>query len=103
MSQELIAKSAAEFFNVDLAELKSPCRKDALAWPRNICIYIAHGKGTPKSTIGRFWNRDRTVVYNSIRRVNERLESYPKKRVEYSNFLRYLETQKQKRKRELGI
>lgn len=101
MSQDFLARSAADFFNVELNELKSSCRKDKFAWPRNVCMYIAHEKGTPKSTIGRFWNRDRTIVYNSVKRVNERLESYPKKQEEYANFLNYMEIQK--RKRELGI
>ena len=101
MSQDFLAKSAADFFNIELSPLKSPCRKDKTTWPRNICIYIAHANGAHKSTIGRFWNRDRTVVYNSLKRVNEMLESYPKRRKEYDNFLSFMEIQK--RKNELGV
>lgn len=101
MSQDFLAKSAADFFNIELSTLKSPCRKDKTTWPRNICIYIAHENGAHKSTIGRFWNRDRTVVYNSLKRVNEMLESYPKRRKEYDNFLSFMEIQK--RKNELGV
>tara|TARA_Y100000004_G_scaffold154147_1_gene178187 strand:+ start:608 stop:913 length:306 start_codon:yes stop_codon:yes gene_type:complete len=101
VSQDFLAQSAADFFNIELSTLKSPCRKDKTTWPRNVCIHIAHKNGAHKSTIGRFWNRDRTVVYNSLKRVNEMLESYPKRQKEYADFLDFMETQK--RKKEAGV
>jgi chromosomal replication initiation ATPase DnaA len=101
MKQQMLAESAAEFFNIDIDKLKSPCRKDSLTWPRNICIYLANECGTPKSIIGNFWNRDRTIVYNSVKRVDEMLTTSNKRKTQFNNFKEFLKIQI--KKKEAGI
>jgi chromosomal replication initiation ATPase DnaA len=37
-------------------------------------MYLANSLKMKKSDIGRFWNRDRTVVYNAVRKVGGEIE-----------------------------
>ena len=75
MNQKQIAETTSEFYGVDLAEMKSPDRHRHLAWPRNVCMYLASNLKFRKSDIGRFWNRDRTVVYNAVRKVGGEIKA----------------------------
>tara|TARA_X000001382_G_scaffold71829_1_gene50063 strand:- start:1297 stop:1467 length:171 start_codon:yes stop_codon:yes gene_type:complete len=38
-------------------------------------MYLANSLKIKKSDIGRFWNRDRTVVYNAVRKVGGEIET----------------------------
>lgn len=74
MNQKRIAETTSEFYGVDLAEMKSPDRHQRLVWPRNVCMYLANNLKFRKSDIGRFWNRDRTIVYNAVKKVGGEIE-----------------------------
>lgn len=89
-NQRALAEAASDFFEQDLRELKSNSRLRRLAWPRNICMYIADRAQIKKSLIGRFWNRDRTIVYNAIIKVKNDLDVDPKRRHQFFEFSDYL-------------
>jgi len=38
-------------------------------------MYLASNLKFRKSDIGRFWNRDRTVVYNAVRKVGGEIKA----------------------------
>lgn len=89
-NQRVLAEAASEFFQQDLEQLKSNSRLRRLAWPRNVCMYIADRAQIKKSMIGRFWNRDRTIVYNAITKVKNDLDVDPKRRHQFFEFSDYL-------------
>ena len=74
MNQKRIAETTSEFYGVNLAEMKSLDRHQRVAWPRNVCMYLASNLKFRKSDIGRFWNRDRTIVYNAVKKVGGEIE-----------------------------
>jgi hypothetical protein len=37
-------------------------------------MYLASNLKFRKSDIGRFWNRDRTIVYNAVKKVGGEIE-----------------------------
>ena len=90
MNQRQIAETTSEFYGVDLAEMKSPDRHRHLAWPRNVCMYLANSLKIKKSDIGRFWNRDRTVVYNAVRKVGGEIETDKRRLGEVQKIARIL-------------
>ena len=69
MNQKRIAETTSEFYGVNLAEMKSLDRHQRVAWPRNVCMYLASNLKFRKSDIGRFWNRARTD--DSLQRCKE--------------------------------
>jgi len=75
MNQKTIAQIASDFFKVPISKLRSPDRHRNIVWPRHICMYLADSLNIRKSNIGRFWKRDRTAVYNAVRRVEEAMET----------------------------
>tara|TARA_R100000458_G_scaffold10676_1_gene8441 strand:- start:505 stop:789 length:285 start_codon:yes stop_codon:yes gene_type:complete len=75
MKQRTIAETTSEFYGVDLDEMKSPDQHRRVAWPRNVCMYLAADLKIKKSEIGRFWNRDRTIVYNALKKVGGEIET----------------------------
>lgn len=87
--QRQLAEAAALYFGVPLEALRSPSREQAYAWPRHICQWIACDAGYKKPIIARFWNRDRTVVYNSIRRVKFLMQTDKHKEMEVKSFMTF--------------
>jgi len=90
MNQKRIAETTSEFYGVDLAEMKSPDRHDRIAWPRNVCMYLADNLKFKKSDIGRFWNRDRTIVYNAVKKVGGEIEVNKRRLGEVREIVRIL-------------
>ena len=87
--QRRLAEAASLYFDVPLEELRSPSREQVYAWPRHVCQWIASDAGYKKPVIARFWNRDRTVVYNSVRRVKFLMETSKQKEKEVKDFMTF--------------
>jgi len=67
---EMISELIARQFRVSVAEMKSRSRKRALAFPRQVAMYLCR-KYTDDSLadIGRAFNRDHSTVLHSIKKV----------------------------------
>jgi chromosomal replication initiation ATPase DnaA len=85
--QRQLAEAASLYFNVPLEGLTSQSREQVYAWPRHVCQWIACDAGYKKPIIARFWNRDRTVVYNSVKRVNSMMKASRHKEKEVKDFM----------------
>ena len=92
MKQDFLAKAASEFFSLDLDDLKKS-NKDKYAWPRNVCMYLGDRYSKPKvskTVIARYWDRDRTIVYNAVKRVTDSIETDRKRKQQYEDFKEYI-------------
>jgi chromosomal replication initiator protein len=73
--QEVVAKN----FNLDVKELKSKRRTDAIAWPRQVAMYLARNLtelSTPE--IGeQFGGKDHTTVLHACEKVKLKLAESP--------------------------
>jgi chromosomal replication initiator protein len=74
-----IAAATARHFALRLAELRSPCRRQAVVRARGVAMYLARHL-TPESLeqIGRFFGgRDHTTVLHGCRKTEDLLKSEP--------------------------
>ena len=73
--QEVVAKH----FNLDLKEIKSKKRTDAIAWPRQIAMYLARTITDLSTTeIGQaFGGKDHTTVLHACDKVRSKLAESP--------------------------
>lgn len=64
---------------VTVADLKGPCRKRQIVWPRHVCMLLVRvitGMSTPQ--IGReFGKRDHTTVLHGLKHADERMAEVP--------------------------
>ena len=73
LSPVVIRDFIATQFKIDIAELQSKSRKQALAFPRQIAMYLSR-KYTemPLVDIGKAFNRDHSTVVHSIRVITDK-------------------------------
>ncbi|MCL2335078.1 MAG: chromosomal replication initiator protein DnaA [Endomicrobia bacterium] len=77
---ENIQKVVANDFNIDLRDMKSKRRTDAVAFPRQIAMYLARTMTDEFSTndIGdAFGGRDHTTVMHACNKIKEKMNSDP--------------------------
>jgi chromosomal replication initiator protein len=77
---ENIQKVVAGEFNIDLRDMKSKRRTDAIAFPRQIAMYLARTMTDEFSTndIGdAFGGRDHTTVMHACNKIKEKMNSDP--------------------------
>lgn len=76
---ELIQEVVAKQFNLEPKELKSKRRTDAIAWPRQIAMYIARMLTELSTTeIGEFFGgKDHTTVLHACEKVKLKLAESP--------------------------
>ncbi|MDR2426519.1 MAG: chromosomal replication initiator protein DnaA [Endomicrobium sp.] len=77
---ENIKKVVANEFNIDLRDMKSKRRTDAIAFPRQIAMYLARTMTDEFSTndIGdAFGGRDHTTVMHACNKIKEKMNSDP--------------------------
>ncbi|MFH1262436.1 MAG: chromosomal replication initiator protein DnaA [Pseudomonadota bacterium] len=80
LSVETIQRRVAEFFNLNVSDLKSPRRHKVVALPRQIAMYLSR-KLTPASfpEIGeRFGGKDHTTVMHGVSKIDRVLASDPR-------------------------
>src|SRR5213596_1294729 len=79
---ELIQRKAAEFFGVTLADLKAKDRTKAVAFPRQIAMYLARQLTHASLTeVGRaFGGKDHTTVLHAVDKIQVLLQEDPKLR-----------------------
>ena len=72
ISAEMIRDFIADQFQVTINDLQSKSRKRIVAFPRQICMYLAR-KHTelPLAEIGQAVNRDHSTVVHSVRKITE--------------------------------
>lgn len=76
---EVIEEIVARHFNIDPKELKSKRRTDAIAWPRQIAMYLARILTELSTTeIGEFFGgKDHTTVLHACDKVKSKLAESP--------------------------
>jgi chromosomal replication initiator protein len=77
---EGIQKVVADEFNIDLRDMKSKRRTDAIAFPRQIAMYLARTLSDEFSTnaIGNaFGGRDHSTVMHACNKIKEKMDSDP--------------------------
>ncbi len=74
MSAEMIRDFVAGQFQVTINDLQSKSRKRLVAFPRQVCMYLAR-KHTelPLSAIGQAVNRDHSTVVHAVRKITEKI------------------------------
>jgi chromosomal replication initiator protein len=74
-----IQEKTAEAFGITRDELLSHSRRPALAWPRQVAMYLAreHTGETLPSIGARFGGRNHTTVLHACRRTAERMATDP--------------------------
>ena len=77
---EVIQRKAAEFFRVRLSDLKAKDRTKAVAFPRQIAMYVARQlTHVSLAEIGRaFGGKDHTTVLHAIHKIQTLLQENPK-------------------------
>jgi chromosomal replication initiator protein len=77
---ETIQKVVAENFNIDIRDMKSKRRTDAIAFPRQIAMYLTRTLTDEFSTnaIGdAFGGRDHSTVMHACNKIKEKMNSDP--------------------------
>ena len=77
---EVIQRKAAEFFRVRLSDLTAKDRTKAVAFPRQIAMYVARQlTHVSLAEIGRaFGGKDHTTVLHAIHKIQTLLQENPK-------------------------
>jgi chromosomal replication initiator protein len=75
-----IQRQTADAFGISVEQLVSASRAGAVAWPRQLAMYLARElTGQTLPAIGRaFGGRNHTTVLHAYRRTAERIASDPK-------------------------
>jgi chromosomal replication initiator protein len=73
LTVEAVQKEVANYFNVKLADLKSPKRHQAIARPRQIAMYLARKlcKASYPELGQRFGGKDHTTVLSACRKIEK--------------------------------
>ncbi|OGR82239.1 MAG: hypothetical protein A2901_09585 [Elusimicrobia bacterium RIFCSPLOWO2_01_FULL_54_10] len=75
---EAIQEVVAKHFNLEMRELKSKRRTDAIAWPRQIAMYLARILTELSTTeIGESFGKDHTTVLHACDKVKMKLAESP--------------------------
>ncbi len=76
-SIESIQKTVAEFYNLNISDLKSPRRVRTLAFPRQIAMYLCkkHVRSSFPEIGGKFGGKDHTTVMHACRKIERLLQS----------------------------
>jgi chromosomal replication initiator protein len=82
LTVEAVQKEVASYFNVKLADLKSPKRHQAIARPRQIAMYLARKlcKASYPELGQKFGGKDHTTVLSACRKIEQLVGSDPKTR-----------------------
>jgi len=82
LTVEAVQKEVATYFNVKLADLKSPKRHQAIARPRQIAMYLARKlcKSSYPELGQKFGGKDHTTVLSACRKIEQLVGSDPKTR-----------------------
>jgi chromosomal replication initiator protein len=82
LTVEAVQKEVAAYFNVKLADLKSPKRHQAIARPRQIAMYLARKlcKASYPELGQKFGGKDHTTVLSACRKIEQLVGSDPKTR-----------------------
>ena len=70
-----ILRATANHFGIGVSDIRGPSRRNAVAYPRHIAIYLAtkHCKGT-LSSVARNLNRDHTTALHSREKIKAQLD-----------------------------
>ncbi|HZS38978.1 MAG TPA: chromosomal replication initiator protein DnaA [Polyangia bacterium] len=92
LTVEAVQKEVANYFNVKLADLKSPKRHQAIARPRQIAMYLARKlcKSSYPELGQRFGGKDHTTVLSACRKIESLVQSDPKTRHTVEELERHL-------------
>ena len=92
LTVEAVQKEVANYFNVKLADLKSPKRHQAIARPRQIAMYLARKlcKASYPELGQRFGGKDHTTVLSACRKIESLVTSDPKTRHTVEELERHL-------------
>ncbi len=76
-SIESIQKVVADFYHLNISDLKSPRRMKTLAVPRQIAMYLCkkHVRSSYPEIGGKFGGKDHTTVMHACRKITRLLES----------------------------
>ena len=79
LTVEAVQKEVANYFNVKLADLKSPKRHQAIARPRQIAMYLARKlcKASYPELGQRFGGKDHTTVLSACRKIESLVADRP--------------------------
>ncbi len=97
VSLDIIQKRVAEYFNLSHIDLKGRKRTKAIAFPRQIAMYIARELTEYSTTeIGsEFGGRDHTTVMHAIQKIEGSLKSDPTMEPILHNIIRLVKEQSQ--------
>jgi len=86
-----IFDAVTKYYNVRLSDLQSKKRHKSIAFPRQVCMFLArrHTRYSLEEIGGYFGGRDHTTVMHAVRTVNADIESDP----DVAEQLTYLEGQ----------
>jgi chromosomal replication initiator protein len=92
LTVEAVQKEVAAYFNVKLADLKSPKRHQAIARPRQIAMYLARKlcKVSYPELGQRFGGKDHTTVLSAFRKIEQLVQTDPKTRHTVEELERHL-------------
>jgi chromosomal replication initiator protein len=92
LTVEAVQKEVANYFNVKLADLKSPKRHQAIARPRQIAMYLARKlcKASYPDLGQRFGGKDHTTVLSACRKIELLVQTDPKTRHTVEELERHL-------------
>jgi len=76
-SIESIQKTVANFYRLNVSDLKSPRRLKSLAYPRQIAMYLCkkHTKSSFPEIGGKFGGKDHTTVMHACKKITKLLQS----------------------------
>ncbi len=76
-SIESIQKTVAEYYNLNISDLKSPRRVKTLAFPRQIAMYLCkkHVRSSFPEIGGKFGGKDHTTVMHACRKIEKLLQT----------------------------
>jgi chromosomal replication initiator protein len=94
---EAIRELVCKHFKLNVAELKSKSRKKAIAWPRQIGMYLSR-KYTDASleSIGREFNRDHATVQHAVKKIRKEMAGQGKNRRQLQYLIDQIEKQQWK-------
>lgn len=87
---ERLACAAAEFYEIPLEILRSPCREAIYTKPRHTCQWLAADAGIQQSTIARFWRVDHASINYGCRIVATRIKTSAYELSEVKRFMRHV-------------
>jgi len=92
LTVETVQKEVAAYFNVKLADLKSPKRHQAIARPRQIAMYLARKlcKVSYPELGQRFGGKDHTTVLSAFRKIDGLVQTDAKTRHTVEELERHL-------------